>query len=463
MVALQLTASLGTPYLPVTAQPRLVYLLLEVGDGTGTDVLATNLALVVDTSDSMYVRLATNEQFKALARMGLLKEVLVDGIPVWQATPLPREMLDGLPRKMDRVKEALRGLVEQLRPTDRFTLVAFAGQALTLVPNTPGGDRHRLLDAVAGLDHLQLGDATYLGAGMALGFEELRRGAGAGLADRMLVLTDGFTLDEPVCREWAERARAAHISISTLGLGGEFNEELMIPIADRTGGEAYLIEEPAELPAVFTRELQRGQAVQCRNLELKLRPAQGMEVRAAYRVRPSTAPLELVNNGGSYSFTLGDLVAGEAPAVLLELLAAPRPAGTYRLAQALLACDDPAGEPGGLKVRTDIVAEYTEDAAQAAQLVPEVMYVVEALSAYRLQERAQADLHAGDVTGATRKLRAAATRLLELGEAELAAAMEQQATELEQHGQADSQRAKRLRYETRRLTQRLTDQPGDKS
>jgi len=43
-----------------------------------------------------------------------------------------------------------------------------------------------------------------------------------------------------------------------------------------------------------------------------------------------------------------------------------------------------------------------------------------------------------------------------MGEEKLAAEMEQQAAELERRGQADPQRTKRLRYETRKLTQKLT-------
>ena len=126
------------------------------------------------------------------------------------------------------------------------------------------------------------------------------------------------------------------------------------------------------------------------------------------------------------------------------------------MAQALLACDDPAGGPTGLKTRADVVVEYTSDPAQAAYQTPDVMHVVEALSAYKLQRRAQADLEAGDVAKATRKLRAAATRLLDMGERALATEVERQAEDLEQHGQVDPQRTKRLRYETRKLTQRLT-------
>ena len=450
--SLTLTCTVNTPYLPATGGPRLVYLLLEVGD---TGSLPVNLALVVDVSESMHFRLATETQFEDLARKGLLKEVLVDGVPAWQSSGIPQEVLSSLPRKIDRVKDALLTAVEQLRSNDRFALIAFAGQAVTLIPNTSGAEKRRLLDAVDGLAQLQLGDDTYIGRGMALGFDELERGAGADLAERMLVLTDGFTQDEDVCRAEAARARQARVPISTMGLGGEFNEEIMIPIADQTGGEAYLLEDPDDIPEAFAHELQRAQAVRYRSLEVKLRPAHGVEVRAAYRVRPAIAPLEAVNDDGSYTFSLGDLVTGEEPALLLELIVPARQPGVYRLAQTLLACDDPAGGPVGLKARADVVVEYTSDAARATYQTPEVMNVVEALSAYKLQRLAQTDLEEGDVAGATRKLRAAATRLLDMGEETLAAEMERQAEELEQHGQANPQRTKRLRYETRKLTQKL--------
>jgi Ca-activated chloride channel family protein len=462
---LKLTHTVNASCLPVTEKPRLIYLLLEAIEETdaGSTSAASkaqallrrvNLTIVVDVSESMHIRLATEAQFEELARKGVLQEVLVDGVPAWQSADIPEEAMAHLPRKIDRVKDALQAVVERLEPDDRFAVVAFARQAVTLVPSTTGDDKRRLLDVLDDLDKLQLGDDTYIGRGIALGFDELQRGTSAGLTDRFLVLTDGFTLDEDDCRNWAVRARQMHVPISTMGLGGDFNEELMIPIADQTGGEAYLLEDPGEIPAAFAEELRRAQAVRYRTLELKLRPSQGVEVRAAYRVRPSIAPLETVNDGGSYSFSLGDLVAGEKPTLLLELIVPPRPAGIYRLAQALLAYDDPAGGMINLKTRADIVVEYTPDVGRTAQFAPQVMQVVEALSAYKLQRGAQADIEVGNVPGATRKLRVAATRLLDMGKEELATEMEQQAAELEKHGQADPQRTKRLRYETRKLARR---------
>jgi Ca-activated chloride channel family protein len=61
----------------------------------------------------------------------------------------------------------------------------------------------------------------------------------------------------------------------------------------------------------------------------------------------------------------------------------------------------------------------------------------------------------GDVTGASQKLRAAATRLLEIGEQELAESALEEADNLEKTGQMSSKGTKKLRYETRKLTQRL--------
>jgi hypothetical protein len=457
--ALGLTCTVNTPVLPVTDSQRLIYLLLEVNECDDSAVLPVNLALVVDVSESMHIRVATDEQFQDLARRGLLQEVLVDGVPAWQSENIPHDELAHLPRKIDRVKDALQAAVEQLRPADRFALVAFAERAITLIPNSGGDAKRRLLDIVGELDKLQLGDDTYIGRGMKLGLQELQRGASNGRANRLFVLTDGFTSDEQDCRTRAVYARQAHVPVSTLGLGGEFNEELMIPIADQTGGEAYLLEDPEEIPSVFAKELQRAQTVRYRNLEVKLRPAQDVEVRAVYRVRPSIAPLESTSEGGSYSFSLGDLVVGEEPALLLELIVPPRLAGVYRLTQALLACDDPAGSPGGLKTRTDVIVEYASDPEQtgqqtAGQQAAEVMHIVEALSAYKLQRRAQSDLEAGNVASATRKLRAAATRLLDIGKEELAVEAERQASELERRGQADPRLTKKLRYETRKLTQK---------
>ncbi len=57
----------------------------------------------------------------------------------------------------------------------------------------------------------------------------------------------------------------------------------------------------------------------------------------------------------------------------------------------------------------------------------------------------------GKIDHATQRLRAAATRLLDLGEVELAQAAEQQAQQIEQDGRINLASAQKMRYATKRL------------
>jgi Ca-activated chloride channel homolog len=79
------------------------------------------------------------------------------------------------------------------------------------------------------------------------------------------------------------------------------------------------------------------------------------------------------------------------------------------------------------------------------------------VTAFKLQTRALSEAEAGNTAGATQKLRAAATRLLELGELELARKAEEQASQLEQGQSMSAATQKELRYATRRLTQKLEE------
>ena len=77
------------------------------------------------------------------------------------------------------------------------------------------------------------------------------------------------------------------------------------------------------------------------------------------------------------------------------------------------------------------------------------------MTAFKLQTRALEEAKLGNVEGASQKLRAAATRLLEMGEEELGRAALEEAEHLEKTGQMTAHGTKKLRYETRKLTQRL--------
>src|SRR5688500_7785957 len=105
---LNLDYLLNVNYLPLSSQPRLVYLLLETrAEPAAGHAAPVNLGLVVDSSRSMFIRLVSPDQFDELAAMGLLQEVMTDGVPSWQTQHISQEVLSRFPRKIDFVRQAL--------------------------------------------------------------------------------------------------------------------------------------------------------------------------------------------------------------------------------------------------------------------------------------------------------------------------------------------------------------------
>ncbi len=466
---LSITCSLSSNVVPASGGPRLVYLLVEVGGGENSQALPSNLGFVIDTSDSMRIRLVTDQQFAELVRSGQAQEVMTDGVPAYQISSISSETMSRLPRRIDYAAQALLIANEYLRPVDQFSLVAFAARAYCMIPSISGRERYRLQQSARELEYLRLGEATHMSEGMAMSLAEIQRQPSRQYAGRMVLLTDGHTLNVNDCYEYARQARQAGIKITTMGIGAEFNEDLLIPLADMTGGNAYYIETPDQLPDAFRKELGSALSISYRNVEVKLQLTRGVELRRVHRVLPELSVFDQGPDlGGSYALLIGDYDPGMPVALLLELVLPPWPEGNYRLAQVLLTWDDPdgmqetvdkvSGNGSRVNLRQDVIVNMAKQAT--ARLDSHVMSIVERVGAYKMGtqalEVAQEASLSEDQTAkdaATVRLRQAATRLLDMGETVLGNAMLQQAETLAQSGNLDPEATKRLRYETRRLTQ----------
>lgn len=456
MADVRIDTRLSQTTVPATQGPRMLYLLIQVSEISQEDriLMPVNLAVLVDVSESMRIPLLSEAQFHELARRGAVREVVADGIPVWQFQNVPQGFGDGLPCALSLVQQALRQVIEGLTARDTLSLVAFASKVKPLVSSRSVEDKAALLKAIDGLTKVKLGDDTYLAQGLATTIAEASRGVSPRCISRVLVLTDGFTRDEAACWRAIEDARQQGIGVSTMGLGSEFNQELMIDLAEQSGGTARLILDPSQVADALIEEQVAAMNIVCRDLQLRLRFSQGIEVRGMYRVRPDLADLGLAGYAErSLGVSLGDLGNRERRSILLELVIPPRPPGMYRLAHLDLSYTSLISSAPP-RVSQDVVVEYSAEGAQG-DTDTTVMSVVERVSALKLQLRAAQDLQAGDTAGATRRLHAAATRLLNMGEAELADAVRAEADHVEQHSQMSAMGTRRLRYETRRLTQRL--------
>jgi Ca-activated chloride channel family protein len=360
--------------------------------------------------------------------------------------------------KLDNLKEAAKLAVDQMGPQDLASIVIFDDKVKVIAPCQPVTDAISLRHQI---DGIRDGGGTEMSRGMRKGLEELKKGLGPERVSRMLLLTDGETFgDEDVCRRLASEAGGQSIPIAALGLGEEWNEELLDDIAKASDGISDFIPEgkPDVVLGTFERQVQAAQATVVQNAEMILRLVPGVMPRAVWRVTPLIAKLgHRALSDRDVQITLGDMDREQGQSVLVEMLIPPRRPGTYRIAQAEVSYDVAATGLVGEKVKDDVILGFTADPAQAMQSNPYVLNIVEKVTAHKLQTRALDEAAVGNVAGATQKLRAAATRLLELGEGELAQTALEEAERLERGEGLSAGGTKKLRYETRKLTQKLDD------
>ncbi|RLC75481.1 MAG: VWA domain-containing protein [Chloroflexi bacterium] len=414
----QLTVQTNKTTFPATGGQQLVYLLIEaMPTGAIANVqMPLNFSLVLDHSGSMSGAKLTN------------------------------------------LKEAAKLAVDRMGPQDMLSIVVFDDKVKIIAPSQPVADPTSLKQQI---DGIRDGGGTEMSRGMRKGLEELQKGVGPNRVSRMLLLTDGETFgDEDACRRLAADAGAQSIAIAALGLGEEWNEELLDNIAETSGGSSDFIPagQPEAIGNTFEQHVLAAQATVVQNAEMIMRLVGGIMPRAVWRVTPLIAKLgHRALSDRDVQVTLGDMDREQGQSVLIEMLIPPRQPGTYRIAQAEVSYNVATTGLVGEKAKTDIVLDFTADPAQATETNPYVMNIVEKVTAHKLQTRALDEAAVGNIAGATQKLRAAATRLLELGEEELAQTASREAERLEQGEALSSQGAKKLRYATRKLTQKLDD------
>lgn len=412
---IRLTSTWGRAPLPVSQTPQVAYLLLEAQPiAPPTRPVPLNFCLVLDHSGSMQGA------------------------------------------KLERMKAATRRVLEALTPADIVSLVIFDDNVHVVLPATPATDTPVLLAAV---DTIQEEGGTAMSLGLQAGQTELQKHLSDDRLSLLLLLTDGQTWgDEDACRDLARSLGQQGVRITALGLGDEWNETLLDDLAEATSGSSDYIAQPAQIDEFFQRTVQTAQGTAATSARLLLRLVRDAVPQAVYRVVPTIANLGYTpTDNQQVAVKLGDLAYGVGGSLMVELLMPTRAAGSFRVAQAELHYTPIGASTAAPPLKQDIMLHFTANPDEAP-FNPAVMNLVERVTTFKLQTRALAEAEIGNVGGATQKLRAAATRLLDMGELELAEQTRQQAEQLEQGAGMSTQHRKTLRYATRRLTQRLPDE-----
>ncbi|HLE41184.1 MAG TPA: VWA domain-containing protein [Nitrospirota bacterium] len=402
--------------LPVTGAEQAVYALVDIkaGGKKAFGAMPANFGLVLDRSGSM----------------------------------------DG--EKMNNLKEAVGYVVDHLGDGDLVSVTIFDDQVETLIPNQPAKNREAIKAALAKV--IPRG-GTQISDGLRAGLAEVKKGHSPERVNRVLLLTDGQTWDdEDACLRLAEEAGKQGVAITSIGIGEEWNEKLLLQIAEKSLGNSHWIQNPIAILDAFRQEVEGMQSVAASNLKVTARMSQGVKPVRVFSTIPMISDVSRkAVRGVNVIADLGTLDGKKGQAVLIEATAPAQKAGKFRLGQVEITYDVPSQNIRGQSIKTDMFVTFTADAAVAAKVNAEVMNLVEKVSAFKLQTRALSEAEAGNIAAATQKLQAAATVLLNLGEDDLAKAAEREILTLKKTGTLSAAGTKKLEYGTRKLTQALTE------
>jgi hypothetical protein len=351
--------------------------------------------------------------------------------------------------KLFQIKSAARQVVDQLTVADFFSLISFNDRPTTVVSCQKVSSRESIK---AMIDNIEARGGTELATGLQAGIQEMKRAVGFTSLNYILLLTDGQTYgDADRCVQLGQEAARLNIVIYPMGVGTDWNEDLLETVAAKGGGTSEYIEAADQIVRVFMQKINQLRSTLAHTSTLSFQPVGGVSFKKVHRVSPNIAALEQINPGeSSPAYNLGPLGRGSEYSVLVEMVLPACPVGSFRVADINLSFNAPEANRMRMDNRLPIGLNFAES-TKGVSLNPEVRQVIERVSAFQLQARAWQEIEAGDIESGTKRLAAVSTRLLSMGQVDLAAQVQHEVENLEARGTASSQGKKHIKFGTRGL------------
>jgi Ca-activated chloride channel homolog len=414
----------GEPVRP-TGRPVMPGGALMSGDwiaaGAPLDVVLT-LGAPVSAS------LEEPERFYLLAELGPAGSP--DGAPPARlnlALMIPRSIAQRDPR-LEETRRALRALTERLRLDDRLTLVVFDDYADLLLDGEPVAGR-------AGVETLLDGrppsGAPRLAAALGLTLERLAAHTEPSSVSTLALIVDEAAGDEDeTLLDLAEQAQRLGVAIAALGIGLDWDRDLLDQMADASGGTCAFVDDPRSLTPMLTELEERLRATLASRMRLTLEPSPGVSVLRAAQIAPGLASVFEGPHtpGAPVAVALGALAsAREIPssAALWETLLEPSTLtldadGRIDLGVIEIAYWAPWQQGGRMVRARRAVRPPRSTLPGPLPVAPDIRLALELLTAYRLQERADHLISMGDREEARAALDMSAERLALAGATRLA-------------------------------------------
>ena len=239
--------------------------------------------------------------------------------------------------RLHRVQEAARRALQQLQPHDLISIVAFGHDARVILPPTPLSERQKIEDHLLAVDQLNVDPGgTSMDQGMQLAVAELQKNHGEGILSHLVILTDGETSGESLCKQIAASLPQQKMHLTIMGIGTEWNANLVKELAKLSNGKWFYIEaeKREEAERIFVQEFTHLASTAFTEVEMHLRPLKDVRVKRCRLVVPEIRELLLREVEERHLVAdLGTLEKDKSTRYILDFSLPPRPDGDYVICQ----------------------------------------------------------------------------------------------------------------------------------
>jgi Ca-activated chloride channel family protein len=349
--------------------------------------------------------------------------------------------------RLQQVKEGTRQIIDRLNDDDALSVVVFSDRAEVILPSQKNIDK-AMAKSIAST--IQPSGGTEMLQGLAAGLKEIERNRSPESVNHLILLTDGQTYgDEADCLGKAEWAGLNQISLTTMGIGSDWNENLLDQMATASGGTSVYIDSPRKVVDVFKATIRGLSSVVARELTISINPSSGVTLNESFQVTPHIRRLDFRADKS----VLGPLGTGHEKTLLMEFRVHSETTPSKKRLMRLTIDGDVPGQTNRRNWEwVDIFGEFTAKIEGNIEIPPTIVTALGKLAIFKMQEKAMTDLENGRISAATQRLETMATRLLNLGETDLARAALLEAGRLARTGDLSAEGRKKIRYGTRALS-----------
>ena len=347
--------------------------------------------------------------------------------------------------RLDQTKASAQRMIDSLTSDDTLGIVTFSDRAEVVWPSQPLTDP---IKAKARVSAIQASGGTEILQGLNAGLAELEKNRRQYSINHLILLTDGQTYgDEERCLGVAVEAKKHRVGISAMGIGEDWNDTLLDALASRSGGVSQYIASTGEIQHFLRERLQGLSAVYGDNMRLTLKGTNGVRIKNAFKLSPYIQRIEM----DGAALVLGPLQSDAPISGMLELIVGAQPAGVHRIAQMELSGEIPVRQMENAILHQDLTFTFDPQSQVNAPAPANVLSALAKITIFQMQEGAWQALEKGDVAKATHRLETMATRLLDMGEHQLARAALLEAGRLARSGNLSLAGRKAIKYGTRSL------------